>query len=224
MTKNLSNNWYLRGSYLWSRLYGNYSGLSQSDENGRTSPNVGRAFDYPVMGFDGKGEPVFGPLATDRPHQGKAQFIYELPFGTSIGINEYIASGIPVTREMGVLPTSNFPVQYLGRLSDGRMPVLLQTDLSIQHAFKLGGAKQLQVELNVLNLLNSHTATNRFVTMQKSNGISFDEAAFYAGRVNFEPLIAAMLKDPRFLMDGSTTANAGFQNPLAARFGVRFLF
>ena len=121
-TKNLSNNWYLRGSYLWSRLYGNYSGLSQSDENGRTSPNVGRAFDYPIMSFDGKGQPVFGPLATDRPHQVKAQFIYQLPFGTSIGVNEYIASGIPVTREVGVLPTSNFPVQYLGRGSDGRMP------------------------------------------------------------------------------------------------------
>jgi cellobiose phosphorylase len=44
--KLLANNWSLRTSYMWSRLYGNYSGLSQSDENGRTSPNVGRAFDY----------------------------------------------------------------------------------------------------------------------------------------------------------------------------------
>jgi hypothetical protein len=47
--KRMRDNWYLRTSYLWSRLYGNYSGLSQSDEvsngTGRTSPNVGRAFD-----------------------------------------------------------------------------------------------------------------------------------------------------------------------------------
>ena len=58
--------------------------------------------------------------------------------------------------------------------------------MSLQHAFKVGGAKQLQLELNVLNLFNQRTATNRFVTMQKRNGISFDEAAFYRGEVNFD--------------------------------------
>ena len=71
--KRLSNNWYLRASYSWSRLYGNYSGLTQSDENGRTSPNVGRLFDYPLMQFQDGGIAAFGPLPTDRPHQFKAQ-------------------------------------------------------------------------------------------------------------------------------------------------------
>jgi hypothetical protein len=217
-TKNFSQNWYLRASYLWSRLYGNYSGLSQSDENGRTSPNVGRAFDYPIMSFDENGQPVYGLLATDRPNQFKAQFIYQLPFGTSIGINQSLASGIPVTREIGVLPTSNFPVQYQGRVSDGRMPMYSQTDLSLQHAFRLGGAKQLQLEANISNLFNQRTATNRFVTMQKSNGITFDESLFYQGKVDFDPLIAAIPLDPRFLMD------SGFQAPIQLRLGVRFLF
>ena len=133
--------------------------------------------------------------------QVKAQFIYQRTFGTSIGLNEYIASGIPVTREIGVLPTSNFPVQYLGRGSDGRMPVFMQTDLSLQHSFKIGDARQLQLELNILNLLNSDIATNRYVTMQKSDGISFDEKAFYQGNVNFDSLINAIAKNPRFLME-----------------------
>ena len=70
--KRFANNWYLRRSYLWSRLYGNYSGLSQSDENGRTSPNVGRLWDYPLMMFQDGGIPALGRLATDRPHQLKA--------------------------------------------------------------------------------------------------------------------------------------------------------
>ena len=100
----LATGWYLRTSYLWSRLYGNYSGLSQSDENGRTSPNVGRAFDYPVMMFKDGGSRVYGPLATDRPNQFKTQFIYQLPFGTSIGANQYVASGLPVSREIGIYP------------------------------------------------------------------------------------------------------------------------
>ena len=50
------DSWYLRSSYLWSRLFGNYSGLSQSDENGRTSPNVGRLYDYPMMMFQDGGD------------------------------------------------------------------------------------------------------------------------------------------------------------------------
>jgi hypothetical protein len=90
--------------------------------------------------------------------------------------------------------------------------------LSLQHAFRLGGAKQLQLEANVSNLFNQRTATNRFVTMQKTNGISFDESLFYQGKVDFDPLIAALPKDPRFLMDSA------FQAPIQLRFGVRFLF
>ena len=58
LNKRLSNNWSGRVSYLWSRLYGNYSGLSQTDENGRQSPNVGRLYDYPVMVFDQTGQPA----------------------------------------------------------------------------------------------------------------------------------------------------------------------
>ena len=69
---------------------------SQSDENGRTSPNVGRLWDYPLMMFQDGGTAALGPLATDRPHQFKAQFIYQFDFGTSFGVNEYIASGLPV--------------------------------------------------------------------------------------------------------------------------------
>ncbi len=59
--KRFAHRWYLRSSYLWSRLYGNYSGLSESDENGRTNPNVGRLFDYPIMMFTENGQPSVRP-------------------------------------------------------------------------------------------------------------------------------------------------------------------
>ena len=71
--KLLDRNWALTASYVWSRLYGNYSGLSESDENGRTEPNIGVTFDAPLALFDGDGQPLYGRLATDRPHQAKAQ-------------------------------------------------------------------------------------------------------------------------------------------------------
>ena len=220
LDKRFSNNWSLRGSYLWSRLNGNYPGLSQSDENGRTSPNVGRLFDYPAMMFDEHGQAVFGPLPTDRPHQLKAQFIYLFNFGTSVGFDEFISSGLPVTRELGILPTSNFPLQYLGRGSDGRTDTLSQTNLFVQHAFKLGGNKQVQVSFNVLNLFNQDAAIAKASTYQKVDGINFSESDFYAGKLDFDNLIDAqhVAVNPQFLQ------NNAFQAPLTARFGVKFMF
>jgi len=230
LEKRLANRWFLRGSYLWSRLYGNYSGLSQSDEAGRTSPNVGRGYDYPIMMFTGNGQPSYGVLGTDRPHQFKAQFIYQLPTNTTIGLLQYVQSGVPVSREAAVLPTSNYPVQYLGRGSDGRTPMFSQTDFYVQHDFRLPGGKAFQVNANVQNLFNQRTAVSKFSTQLRSgNGLNFSESAFYAGQVDFQQLIAAntaaaaaagsaSYQDPRFLMAND------FQAPLIARFGVKFLF
>ena len=221
LEKRLKSNWYFRGSYLWSRLYGNYSGLSQSDENGRTSPNVGRAFDYPLEMFQDGGKPVFGRLPTDRPHQVKGQFIYQLPFGSSVGVNEYVASGTPITREIGIYPSSNLPVQYLGRGSDGRTPLYSQTDAFVQHTFKVQGGRSVQLSLNVFNVLNQRTATSKYSTYQKVNGVvPNDEAAFYTGKETLAADIISqgVIKSPLFLMDN------GFQAPMAARVGLKFSF
>ncbi len=46
------------------------------------APTSAALFDYPVMMFQDGGGPAFGPLATDRPHQFKTQFIYRFGFGT----------------------------------------------------------------------------------------------------------------------------------------------
>ena len=224
LEKRFANNWYLRSSYLWSRLYGNYSGLSQSDESGRTSPNVGRLWDYPLMMFQDGGTAAYGPLATDRPHQFKTQFIYSFPFGTSFGVNQYVASGLPVSREIGIYPPNTLPVQYLGRGSDGRTPTFSQTDLLVQHGFRIGGTRELQVSLNVLNLFNQDTAISQFSTFQRTGGIIPDEALFYAGQQRLESLIApaiaagTLTPDPRFLQAND------FQAPIQARFGVKFIF
>ncbi len=218
--KRFADHWYLRSSYLWSRLYGNYSGLSQSDESGRTSPNVGRLYDYPLMMFADGGKAVLGPLPTDRPSQFKTQFIYQFGFGTSVGLDQYVASGLPVTREIGIYPPNTLPVQYLGRGSDGRTPTYSQTNLQVQHSFRAGGSRSVQAYLNVLNLFNQDTAISRNSTYQYTGGVIPDEAAFYAGRETLASLITSqgVIRNPMFLM------NNGFQAPLQARFGVKFLF
>jgi outer membrane receptor protein involved in Fe transport len=217
--KRFANRWFFRSAYLWSRLYGNYSGLSQSDENGRTSPNVGRLYDYPMMMFKDGGRADLGPLATDRPHQFKTQFIYQMPFGTTLGVHQFVESGVPVTRSIGIYPPNTLPVQYLGRGSDGRTDMFSQTNLLVQHDFRLG-ARRLQVSLNVLNLFNQQAATSKFSIYQYSGGVIPDEDAFYAGRQALASLIGSqgVVKDPRFLMDNA------FQAPIQARIGVKFLF
>jgi len=222
--KRLANNWYLRSSYLWSRLWGNYSGLSQSDENGRTSPNVGRLYDYPLMMFQDGGVAAFGHLPTDRPSQFKTQFIYQFGFGTTVGLNEFVSSGLPISREIGIYPPNTLPVQYKGRGSDGRTPMYSQTDFLIQHEVRMFGQRRVQLSLNVLNLFNQKTTIGVHSTFQRTGGVIPNEAAFYTGQQTLESLIAPAIAagnlqaDPRFLMPNQ------FQSPIQARFGVKFIF
>jgi hypothetical protein len=220
LTKNMSHNYYLRLSYMWSRLYGNYSGLDQTDENGRQSPNTGRLYDYPLMSFDQSANDVEGPLATDRPHQFKAQFIYSMSKGFSVGVNEFIASGIPKTSEMPVISSSAYPLFYKGRGDAGRMPMYSQTDLFIQQEFKIGGDRRFQAYFNLLNLFNQSNGTNFFATVLASGKtLDFSEQAFYEKQLPaFDTLAANILKDPRYMQ------TTGFQTPIQARFGVKFLF
>jgi len=216
----MSNNWSGRVSYLWSQLDGNYSGLSQTDENGRMSPNVGRLFDYPNMAFNQTGQPEYGPLATDRTHQFKAFFLYDFNFGLSAGLGWYGASGLPISREMGFLPPNNFPINYLGRGSDGRLPFYNQADLFAQYRLKLGDRTALTFSANVLNLLDQDTATNYYATENYGAGVDGDQDAFYRGQLDFQQLKTAqgVLTDARFLQSNA------FQNPRVIRLGVKFSF
>ena len=129
-------------------------------------------------------------------------------------------SGLPVTRELGILPPSNYPNQYLGRGSDGRTDKFAQTDLYIQHPFKFGGGRRLEVNFTVFNLFNQEAGVSKYSTYQQIDGIDFDQADFYNHKLDFTQLITAqgIAQDPRFLRYNA------FQAPISARFGVKFVF
>ena len=124
-----------------------------------------------------------------------------------------------MSREIGIYPGNNLPVNYLGRGSDGRTPMYSQTDVYVQHSFTMGG-RSLQLSFNVLNLFSQDTTVGRFSTYQQgNNSVIPNEAAFYNGTQTLASLIPTQsVKDPRFLMDNA------FQAPIAARFGIKFLF
>ena len=159
--RRLERNWALTASYVWSRLHGNFSGLSQSDENGRTDPTSASTFDDALGLFDDDGRVIDGPLATDRPHQVKAQLVYTAPFGVNVGVFQMMASGPPVTR-LALLAPGQVGVFYAGRASDGRTEKLAQTDVSVQYVRPLGGRTRLTVGLNVLNVFNYAAGISRF--------------------------------------------------------------
>lgn len=175
--KRLANRWSLDTSYLWSRTWGNYSGLSSSDENGRNAPSVLRFFDGLYMSFDQAGRPVFGPLQTDRPHQFKLQGSYDLPWGTIVGLNYFAASGTP---EQSSVSVKSVPVFDLGRNSLGRTPTYNKTDLSLFHTFSLPGRLRLSLNAIVNNVFDQDTATRRF-TARFRDGIPVSDAQFFAG-------------------------------------------
>ena len=54
----------------------------------------------------------------------------------------------------------------------------------MQHSFTVGGNKNLQLSLNVLNLFNQDTAVGKHSTYQKTgtDGARINEALFYTGQ------------------------------------------
>ena len=209
-------------SYLWSRLYGNYSGLSQSDENGRTSPNVGRGFDYPMMMFQDGGDA--GLWSAGDGSSAPVQDAVHLPVRRSApasALNQYVASGLPVSREIGIFPTSNYPVQYLGRGSDGRTPTYSQTDLFVQHTFKLGGTRACR---SASTCSTCSTRTPRSASTRptrRPTASSPNEALFYSRHA--DPRVAD--RQPEHRQGSAVPAwTTAFQAPILARFGVKFTF
>jgi hypothetical protein len=182
LNRRFADNWFLGGSYVLSRLYGNYSGIQNSDEirtptNGlvfstdqqsagstfRFGGNANRSWDLDEMMWDAKGnlDPQ-GRLATDRPHQFKLYGSYMAPFGTQVGWNFYAASGTPLTTY--VLTLNSTEVFVNGRGDMGRTDVLSQTDLLLSHEIRVPGTSdsRLRFELNLLNVFNQKTSRHRF--------------------------------------------------------------
>lgn len=220
LRKRFSDRWQMNTIYTFSRLYGNYPGLASSDEvgadgDGRTSPNVNRLFDGLYNSFDANARPVYGRLGTDRPHTLRLQGSYDLPWGTSVGVRQFVQSGVPLSREV---TNKRIPFFYRGRLSDGRLPVYSGTDLQVEHQFRFG-ARQVVLNVNVFNLFDQKTAIRRDTTPYR-DAFSIDDTMFFAGwdPEAYAAARPAIRPDPLFLQDNL------FQGARSARFYVTYRF
>jgi hypothetical protein len=231
--RRFSNNWFLGGSYVLSRLYGNYPGLVNTDEvtapgrvsvgaqeafGQRTRPgtNASRAWDLDEMMFDSHGNlGVDGRLPTDRPHVVKLYGSYLFNFGTNVGLNFYGGSGTPVSKS--VQSVFRYPILVEGRGSLGRTPVFSQTNLLVSHEIRLAGSKSVRLEFNALNVFNQRTVRHVFDTVNRigANGRVLPSSALRLSTedlqkgYNYEALLA---KTPDAAKPAGT-AGAGYQDP-----------
>jgi hypothetical protein len=215
--RRLANNWSLFATYTFSRLFGNYSGLASSDEDGRTAPNVNRFFDHIENTFDRNGDLVFGRLGTDRPHYFKTQFIYQLKSNTTLGVNQRIFSGIPVSEEANVT-ASQIPFFPYGRDNLDRTDVVSQTDLQVGQSFRFS-RYTVNFDLIVLNLFDQDAVTRRY-NNRTVGQLPLTTAQFFAGGWDYEAILAA---NPNIL-DVKFNQPDQWQAPREVRISIRFGF
>jgi outer membrane receptor protein involved in Fe transport len=183
--KRLSDRWSLTSTYLYSRIYGNYSGLTSSDENNRNSPSVNRFFDTQYSSFDHRGRPVFGLLQTDRPHIFKVEGTYDLPWNTLLGLYWLAESGTPLQTSVN---QKNVPFFLFGRGDLGRTPTMTQTNLLVQHDFNVWGGHKINIGLNIENLFDQATVTRR-ATSPYRDSFNVSDEVFFSG--TFDPTAMA---------------------------------
>jgi hypothetical protein len=212
--RRFANNWAAFGSYTLSRLYGNYSGLASSDEDGRTAPNVNRFFDSIENSFDMNGNPVYGRLGTDRPHQFKGQFLYQFGWNMTVGIDQRVSSGIPISEEAFV--AGGVPFFPFGRGNLARTDVVSQTNLKLTQNVKFGGYN-IQLGVTVQNLFDQDAVTRRYNERTVSD-LPLNTDEFFAGGWNYSSLLNPEINDVKF-----NQANQ-WQAPREVRFTVKFDF
>jgi hypothetical protein len=191
--------------YEWSRLFGNFPGLASSDEGGRNSPNVNRMYDAIWMMYDDSGskQPVQGLLNTDRPHLLKLQATYDFRWGTGVGLNYYARTGALFSKQLSYQGYS--PTFYDGRGSLGRSPVEHAADLLVQHDFRIGANRRVNLSVNVTNLFDSDVATAIFASPYRDRITLTPIESFFNG-FDTEAVAAAnsaIRPDARYRQDSS---------------------
>jgi hypothetical protein len=188
LTKAYSGHWAAMFSYTYSRLWGNYSGLTSTDlgdaGGGRNSPNNSRAFDEPFFSFADNGKSASGLLPTDRPNAFKGWTYYTVNegghFSTDFGLFSYAYSGSPQTSyaDVGFAFPGAFPTLVAGRgkwvdisqdpttgqITVGnprtfRTPWFMQSDLSVGQNYKISEKKNLRFSANFTNVFNRRSVT-----------------------------------------------------------------
>ena len=194
-----SKGWSGMFSYTYSSLWGNYTGLTTTDQTdggitGRNSPDTTRSFDEPFYYFGANGKTTDGPLPTDRPNVLKGNAYYQLPWKhmiTTVGIFQAAYQGSPVSSYTDLLLAYSgepYEATYIfgrgkwvdmntdaaGNITLGtpytrRTPWFTQSDLNAGHQFKVGDHQTISFEATASNAFNQRAVTAYFGAMDSLN-------------------------------------------------------
>ena len=152
VSRRLSDRFLLQGSYVYSKLAGNYDGLVY-ERTGQATPALNPDFDTSDTLVNS-----YGSLMLDRRHQVRVSGFYVLPFGLQAGVNASFATGAPLSI-LGWSPQDYS--QYLApRGSWDQLPSTYKIDLHLEYSVRLGPVSVTPV-LDVFNLTNVQTAVRR---------------------------------------------------------------
>jgi outer membrane receptor protein involved in Fe transport len=204
--------WFGSLNYTYSRLTGNYPGLTNTDPTdgtfGRHSPNNSRLFDLPTMTYLPSGKIDDGPLSTDRPHTATGYAYYRLPWKhmeTDLGITQFAFQGTPITSCLPVVGSSSACQWAEGRgnfvklirnsdgsiskgdvIHDARTDPLIQTDFNLRHIITVKEGQRLAFEATIQNLFNQRASTAFYQFMIPTNYVSPTRASRFSGDPNVD--------------------------------------
>ncbi|MBZ5661713.1 MAG: TonB-dependent receptor [Acidobacteriia bacterium] len=173
---------FLQGTYTYSKLRGNYSGLTDTDvtdaSGGRHNDNNNRSFDIPEMQYTTTGKVTDGPLATDRPNGFTFDGYYSLKWWhhmtTRFGGTQFIEQGTPKSTCVPVYDSTS-SCQYwdqrgnfanihrdpttgnlvLDSVTTGaRTPIFAQTNFNIAHDIGVSKTNEAMKLTFELNVIN----------------------------------------------------------------------
>jgi outer membrane receptor protein involved in Fe transport len=178
--KQFSNQLWMQASYLFSSLRGNYSGAIR-EQSGQTDPGINADYDYHQFLTN-----AYGNLELDRPHQGRLDVVYNAPFGLSTGLQFYVRSGLPLSRNgffNNFYPTELF---LDTRGSDGRTPTDYDMNVSLAYDARLGPVT-VTPQLYVFNVLNRQTPISLDTSFNPFGSFVTNPASPFFGQAGVEP-------------------------------------
>jgi outer membrane receptor protein involved in Fe transport len=179
--KRYSKNFFVQGSYTYSRLEGNYPGL-YSPDNGQVDPNISSQYDLIELLTNRN-----GLLPNDRPHIIKLDGYYNFDLreagNVTTGVRLRAQSGVPVDAlgrhyyygagESFLIPRGTF----------GRTDFVTQSDIHVAYGRDIAKDMSLEVYFDIFNIFNLETpyAVDESYTNDSSNPIvggSKDDLAY----------------------------------------------
>ncbi|HVZ71585.1 MAG TPA: TonB-dependent receptor [Polyangia bacterium] len=212
----LAKNWFLRGSYTWSRLVGNYDGLFQT-QGSYYSPNGTNAYDTADLYLN-----YHGYLPNDHTHQAKVDGYYTLDAGpgkVTFGLSFVGRSGMPRSYVGNLVPgTQNQIVYVLPRGTAGRTPWMTQFDGHVGYQQKLEKGVTMEAYVDLFNIFNEQAS------LQADDNYTFDAVAPIENGTAKDLLFAKNVNGDPIAKNANFGHPIAYQAPFYTRLGLRLMF